>query len=68
MVVVGANMGVSRVTREHIGVAVALKLPMIIVITKTDIAPKEIFDKTLTTLNKIIRGTFCNMTPALMKS
>jgi len=34
MVVVGSNMGVSRMTREHIGIAAALGLPLIIVVTK----------------------------------
>ena len=31
VIIVGANMGVSRMTKEHLGVAIALKIPLIIV-------------------------------------
>ena len=41
MIVVGANMGLSPMAREHIGIAVILKVPLFIVITKVDIAPEE---------------------------
>jgi len=43
MVIVGANMGVSKMTKEHIGVANALGLPMVVVFTKMDLAPNEVF-------------------------
>ena len=33
-VVVGANMGVLRMTREHLGMALALKYPLIFIVTK----------------------------------
>lgn len=39
MIVVGANMGVSRMTKEHLGISLALGVPIFIVITKIDIAP-----------------------------
>ena len=42
MVVVGANMGVQRMTKEHIGIAMSLKIPIFIVVTKIDLAPNEI--------------------------
>ena len=44
MVIVGANMGVSRMTKEHLGITIALKIPLFIVITKIDIAPKTVYD------------------------
>ena len=43
MLVVGANMGVSRMTKEHIGISMALKLPMFVVVTKVDLAPENIY-------------------------
>jgi GTPase len=46
MVVVGANMGVSRMTKEHIGITLALKVPFFVIITKIDMTPKEVTDKT----------------------
>lgn len=39
MIVVGANMGITRMTREHLGISLALKVPIFIIITKIDIAP-----------------------------
>lgn len=55
MIVVGANMGVSRMTREHLGIALALKIPFYIVITKVDISPAEVMEKTYENLVRIIR-------------
>lgn len=43
MLVVGANMGVSRMTKEHIGIAMSLKIPIFVVVTKVDIAPENIY-------------------------
>jgi len=54
MIVVGANMGVSRMTREHLGIALALKIPFYIVITKIDISPPEVMEKTYENLVRII--------------
>lgn len=56
MIVVGANMGVSRMTREHLGISLALGIPIFIVVTKIDIAPKQIYDETMTTLTKILES------------
>ena len=39
MVIVGANMGVQRMTKEHLGIAIALKIPLYVILTKIDIAP-----------------------------
>lgn len=44
MIIVGANMGVSRMTKEHLGISLALKVPIFIVITKVDIAPENVYD------------------------
>jgi GTPase len=39
MLIVGANMGVSRMTREHLGISLALGVPIFFVVTKIDLAP-----------------------------
>lgn len=36
---IGANMGVTKMTKEHLGLALALKIPIVVVITKIDICP-----------------------------
>lgn len=55
IIVVGANMGVSHMTKEHLAIALAIKLPFIIVITKMDLAPKNVYDKTVKDLFKAIK-------------
>jgi GTPase len=67
MIVVGANMGVSRMTREHLGIALILKIPFFVVITKVDISPPEVLQKTLETLGKILRSPAFGKLPILVK-
>ena len=55
VVLVGANMGVSRMTREHLLLTFILKLPFFIVITKMDIAPKNVIENTISDLKKLIQ-------------
>jgi elongation factor 1-alpha len=40
LVIIGANRGILKMTREHIKILYHLKIPMIIVITKTDLIDK----------------------------
>jgi GTPase len=59
MIIVGANMGVSRMTKEHLGISLALKVPIFIVITKIDIAPPNVYEDTRNTLVKILKSPGC---------
>lgn len=55
-------------TKEHIGIAMSLKIPIFIVVTKIDLAPSEVLTQTLNTLQKIVKGSACNnMKPILVK-
>ena len=45
IVVIGANTGITKLTREHLGILIYLKIPIIIIITKIDMAPKHIYKK-----------------------
>lgn len=45
--IVGANMGVVGMCKEHMGVALALKVPVFFVITKVDICPEHILKQTV---------------------
>lgn len=67
MIIVGANMGVSRMTKEHLAICLALKIPFFIVVTKIDIAPPEIYQKTLETLAKIIKSQYVDKMAILVK-
>ena len=54
------NMGISKMTREHIQVAIALSIPLFVVITKIDISPEKILKHTVKTLVKLLRSPACN--------
>ena len=68
MIIVGANMGVSRMTVEHINISLALRIPFFVVITKIDICPKNIFDETMTKLLKLLKSKAFNRKPFVYKS
>jgi GTPase len=55
-IIVGANMGVPKMTREHLGLCLFLKIPVIIVLTKVDIAPKNVYDETLDTIKSLVKS------------
>ena len=67
MIIVGANMGVSRMTKEHLGISLALRVPIFIVITKLDVAPSEVYESTKDTLIKILKSPGCNRMPVVVK-
>lgn len=56
MIVVGANMGVARMTKEHLGITLALKIPFFIVLTKIDLSPENILKQNLELLQKILKS------------
>jgi len=55
VVVIGANMGVTRMTKEHIGLCLALKIPIFICVTKIDICPENVLKQTISTIHKILK-------------
>ena len=55
MIMLGANMGVQRMTKEHLGLSLALDLPMFVCITKVDIAPKNVRVNTIN-MKKILKS------------
>lgn len=67
MVVIGANMGIQRMTKEHIGISISLKIPFFMVVTKIDIAPEEVYEETMKKLFKILKGSGCNLIPFAVK-
>ena len=47
LIVVGANLGLSRMTKEHLGIVLALEIPFFVVITKTDMVEPEMLKQTV---------------------
>ena len=53
--VVAANMGVLRMTREHLSVALLFNIPIFIVMTKLDLSPDNITKQTFQEIQKLFR-------------
>lgn len=54
LVLVGANMGITKMTKEHIALLLFLGIPIIILVTKIDMSPKEVKDVTVKRIKKLI--------------
>ena len=71
MIVVGANAGFQKMTKEHLGITIALDIPLFIVVTKIDMAPENILKETLDTikfhLNKIGKVDLQKRKPYIVK-
>jgi elongation factor 1-alpha len=57
IVVIGANTGITRLTKEHLGILLYMNIPTIIVITKIDIAPEDVYKSTKMKLRKLLGRT-----------
>lgn len=58
ILVIGANMGVLKMTREHLGIIKALNVPFFVVITKLDICPPNVLERTEREITRIIKSSF----------
>ena len=56
IILIGTNMGVQRMTKEHLGIVVSLNIPFFIVFTKIDIAPKDVKDTTINSFTTLLKN------------
>ncbi len=56
LIMIGANMGINHMTREHIGLCINLKIPFIILVTKIDIVPENVLEDTLQKINNMCKN------------
>ncbi|MHA2501864.1 MAG: GTP-binding protein [Candidatus Kariarchaeaceae archaeon] len=68
MLLVSANQGVLQMTKEHLGLVVALKIPFFIVMTKLDITPDPRRKTTLDELKKLLKIPGVSKIPLVVKS
>jgi len=68
LLVVGSNMGIVGMTKEHLGIALALKVPLIVVVTKIDICPEHILKNTLDELTKLLKIPGSNKIPIIIRN
>ena len=68
MIIVGANMGISRMTKEHLGICLAIKMPVFVVVTKIDMCPENVYKETMDALMKILKSGGCNRKPVVVNT
>lgn len=68
MLMVGANAGLIGMSREHLGIALALNVPVVCVITKVDMAPANVLETTIKQLTKILKSPGCRKIPMFVDS
>ncbi|KAJ1503003.1 Short integuments 2, mitochondrial [Coelomomyces lativittatus] len=65
---IGANMGIVGMTKEHLGLSLALGVPVMIVITKIDMCPTPVLQETVTQLLKIVKSKGCRKLPMFIRN
>ncbi|KAI1301734.1 GTP-binding protein 1 [Halotydeus destructor] len=68
MLMVGANAGVIGMTKEHLGLALALNVPVFVVVTKVDMCPVNVLQNTLKLLARVLKSPGCRKIPVLVQT
>ena len=69
LIVIDANKGMNRMTKEHLGIVWALHLPFFVVFTKLDLALDENRKKNVSKIEKLARNpNGLNKTPVKITS
>lgn len=63
MLMIGANSGVIGMTKEHLGLALVLKVPVFVVVTKIDMCPANVLGETLNLLHRVLKSQGCRKIP-----
>ncbi|KAL8860058.1 MAG: hypothetical protein Q9178_003607 [Gyalolechia marmorata] len=68
LLMVAANNGIIGMSKEHLGIALALQVPVMVIITKIDICPPQILQQTITQLTRILKSPGARKIPIFVKS
>lgn len=68
MLMIGANAGIVGMTKEHLGLALALSVPVFVVVTKIDMCPPNVLQDNLRLLVRILKSPGCRKVPVMVKS
>ncbi|MGC9117569.1 MAG: GTP-binding protein [Thermoproteus sp.] len=68
MLVVAANSGVQRMTKEHLAVAVAVGVPVFVVVTRLDITPKSVLERTVDDVVGLLKMPGVSKVPYMVKN
>lgn len=68
LIVINSLAGITKMTREHLGVVLALNIPLIVAVTKVDLASDHILGQTKRELFKVLKSGAANKLPVQMRS
>ncbi|RXK40989.1 GTP-binding protein 1 [Tremella mesenterica] len=68
MLMVGGNAGLIGMSKEHLGVALALNVPIAVCVTKIDMTPPNILKQTVDMLVKVLRSPGCRRIPIFVNT
>ncbi|XP_018330152.1 GTP-binding protein 1 [Agrilus planipennis] len=68
MLMIGANAGIVGMTKEHLGLALALSVPVFVVVTKIDMCPPNVLRDNLKLLMRILKSPGCRKVPVMVKT
>ncbi|XP_063692306.1 GTP-binding protein 1-like isoform X1 [Bolinopsis microptera] len=68
MLMIGANAGIIGMTKEHLGLSLALGVPVYVVVTKIDMCPPNVLEETMKLLMKILKSPGCRKIPLLVSN
>jgi GTPase len=68
LLMVAANNGLIGMSKEHLGIALALNVPVMVIITKIDICPPQILEQTITQITRILKSPGARKIPIFIKN
>ena len=68
LLMVAANNGLIGMSKEHLGIAVALNVPIMVVVTKIDICPPQILEQTINQITRILKSQGARKIPVFIKN
>ncbi|KAG9245509.1 P-loop containing nucleoside triphosphate hydrolase protein [Calycina marina] len=68
LLMVAANNGLIGMSKEHLGIAVALNVPIMVVITKIDICPPQILEQTINQVTRILKSQGARKIPVFIRN
>ncbi|KAK7936688.1 GTP-binding protein 1 [Apiospora aurea] len=68
LLMVAANNGLVGMSKEHLGIALALNVPVMVVVTKIDICPPNILQQTLEQISKILKSPGARKIPVFIRN
>ncbi|OAA78722.1 GTP-binding protein 1 [Akanthomyces lecanii RCEF 1005] len=67
VLMVAANHGLTAMSKEHLGIALALNVPVMVVITKVDICPSHVLEESVRQITKIMKSPGARKIPTFIK-